>query len=61
MKTAGMAFTKGLFGTLGVGVAVAGTVGVVVLVGERMLKKLVSDFEKYMKAQTEAVLGHEPE
>lgn len=57
MKTAGMAFTKGFFGTLGVGAAIFGTVGITVLVGERVLKKLVTDVEKYMKERTDNLLG----
>jgi Sec-independent protein translocase protein TatA len=56
MKTAGKAFTTGMFGTLGVGAAILGTVGIVVLVGERKLKKLFREFEETMRERTEDLL-----
>lgn len=59
MKTAGKAFIGGMFGTLGIGAAILGTVGIVVLVGERHIRRVIRDFEEDFKRRTDELLRKE--
>lgn len=57
MKTAGRAFTMGMFGTMGVAAAILVPVGIAVLVGERKLRRIFAEFEADMKKRTEDLLS----
>jgi hypothetical protein len=57
MRTAGRAYVMGIFGALGVGTAILGVAGIVVLIGERKIKKVISEFEKDMRARLEDLTG----
>jgi hypothetical protein len=56
MRTAGKAFTTGLFTTLGVGVAIVGTMTVLVIVGERQVKRIVSEFDAFLATKSEDLM-----
>lgn len=50
MKFAGKAFIGGMFGSLGVAVAILGTAAVVMKVGEKVIRKAVREYEADMKS-----------
>jgi hypothetical protein len=60
MKTASKAFMSGAFGTLGACTAIIGTAVILVLVGERKVKRMFTEYEEFMRSATETILGMDP-
>lgn len=55
MRTAGKAFTAGLFGTIGVGAAIIGVSIIGGYVADRKVKRMLREWAERMRLQTEAM------